>query len=479
MALRFALGLGLALAEGKAKGAPLAAAVPDPTAALAALPALLPPGQPRPVPATLAPAWLLWLILTPPGLTWLVLATQRAWRDDPLRERRRARRALQRLIAGWRRRPPSRLDLETWRDLCVRAWGLRLAVPSAAEFAAGIPAEAKPAAWSALWTEAEHALFANRPALPADWPTRAMASSAALPRLAVAPRLPLRGRAWWPALAAWLCASLAAPTTSAATATAAAAAAPAERHARGAAADYQAGRFVPARQEWLEQIARSPGDWAAHHNAGLTFAREERWGPAAGHWTAAFLLHPSDPAVAAAFRLGLSKLDGAEPVLRQLASRSGYHRVAALASVAQWQETLFAGAAALALGLTALLAFAYCVRSPRPRRGALGSAAGLAAAGALLLALSGLALRQYGPLVEPRSAFVVNRAQLRAIPSDIVGREATSALPSGTVVMVNRSFLGWDQVSVNGGVVGWVRTDTLLWLYRHRDTSVAATLQPP
>ncbi len=104
---------------------------------------------------------------------------------------------------------------------------------------------------------------------------------------------------------------------------------------------------------------------------------------------------------------------------------------------------------------------------------------GLAACGALLVGLSGLALRQYGPLVEPRTAFVVSRADLRAIPSDIVAREATSALLSGTLVMVNRSYLGWDQVSVNGGVAGWVRTDTLLWLYRHRDASVAATLQPP
>jgi tetratricopeptide (TPR) repeat protein len=487
-----------------ARGAGVAAAAPlTPAAgASAALPPLLPPARPRPLPHAGSLAGLIWLTLAPPGLAWLALATQRAWRDDPLRDRRRARRALERLIAGWQGRSPSRLDLETWRDGCVRAWGLRRAVPSAAELAADLPAEAQPAAWSALWAEAEQALFSNRRGLPPDWTERAAAAIATLPRLPIAPRLPLGSRAWWPALprspAARAAAALALPLSLvfgfALTANPLTAVEPGA--VDDPAADYQAGRFAQARQCWLEQIARSPGDWTAHYNAALTLAREERWGSAAGHWTAAFLLNPSDPAVAAAFRLGLSKLDGADPVLHPLAAGSGFHRLATLGSVAQWQGGLRAGATALALGLTALLAFAYLapptrlahedrphslpaasarVRSPWPHRGAMGLAAG----GALLLALSALALRQYGPLVEPRTAFVVSRADLRAIPSDIVAREATSALLSGTLVMVHRSYLGWDQVSVNGGVVGWVRTDTLLWLYLHRDAALAATIQPP
>jgi hypothetical protein len=85
-----------------------------------------------------------------------------------------------------------------------------------------------------------------------------------------------------------------------------------------------------------------------------------------------------------------------------------------------------------------------------------------------------VALSVYGPLANPRAALVVRRAEVRSIPSDLVAKESATTLPAGAVVMVVRSFFGWDQIVIEGGTVGWARTDSLLWLYRHRDDTVPA-----
>jgi len=80
----------------------------------------------------------------------------------------------------------------------------------------------------------------------------------------------------------------------------------------------------------------------------------------------------------------------------------------------------------------------------------------------------------YGPLASPRAAVVVYRAELRTIPSDIAAKESFATLPAGAVVMVIRSFFGWDQVVLSSGTVAWARTESLLWIYRHRDDTVPA-----
>lgn len=227
------------------------------------------------------------------------------------------------------------------------------------------------------------------------------------------------------------------------------------------------------RAAWLRQLAAQPGDWSAHQQLGLSYARDEHWGLAAGHGTAAFLLNPGGAGVAAQFRRGLEKLDGADPRLTALASGHGAGGLAARWSAARWELVLGWAAAAAAVGLMALVWSRYFLGRAYVWVGfALAGCAGaawIAAAGAL---------RVYGPLANPRAALVVRRAEVRSIPSDLVAKESATTLPSGAVVMVIRSFFGWDQIVIEGGTVGWARTDSLIWLYRHRDDSTPARELP-
>jgi hypothetical protein len=229
------------------------------------------------------------------------------------------------------------------------------------------------------------------------------------------------------------------------------------------------------KKTWLQEISQHPEDWAAHHDVALAFAQEEQWGPAAGHWTAAFLLDPTQPAVTHGLQESLSKIEGVDASLKQILSGSPSGRLARQASVARWQELNWGAAAILSLGLVGLVVAPYLRRSRRWR--AIGFV--LASAGGAGVAIALFAVRTYGPLAEPRAAFITRAAELRSIPSDLVTKQQTSTLFAGTIVKINRSFLGWDQVSLGANVAGWIRTDSLVWLYRPRDESVAATIQRP
>jgi hypothetical protein len=388
-----------------------------------------------PLPGEVQPVGLAVAALAPPLLLWAVLAATQAWRRDPNRSRRRGQKELQRLMKRCRGRTPSRLELETWRELCVQTWGLAESVPQVTVFAAGLPAEADPTAWARLWNEAEQALYSAQAALPSDWTERAYDRADALPPWPAMPWLPTRRCHWLP-----------------------------PRSSRWAAAVLVAVGLMGSLR------AQEPGDWAAHQQLAVSFAHKEQWGLAAGHWTAAFLLNPSPPAVAAGFHLGLEKLDGADPRLTKLASGQGAGGLAAHLSAARWEELLGWAAGIGMLGLSALVLSRYV----RRRRAYIGAGLGLTVCSVAMVTAAAVALGVYGPLANPRAALVVRRAEVRSIPSDLVAKESATTLPAGAVVMVIRSFFGWDQIVLDGGVVGWARTDSLLWIYRHRDDTVPA-----
>jgi hypothetical protein len=403
-----------------------------------------------PLPGEVHPAVLAAVALAPPLLLWVVLAARQAWRRDPDRSRRQGQRALQRLTQRCRGRAPSRFELETWRELCVQTWGLAQSVPRVAAMTAAMPPEADPAAWALLWNEAELALYSARSPLPSDWTERARSRAEALPPWPAMPWLPIRRAHWLPPVStAWVAAVLA---------------------AAGLMGSLRASAPAAERSARLQQIAQQPGDWAAHQQLAVSYAHEEKWDLAAGHWTAAFLLNPAPPAVAAGFRLGLEKWDGVDPRLTRLASGRGTGGLAARLSAARWEALLGWGAVIGALGLGALVLSRYV----RRRRAYLGTGLGLVFGAGAALAAATVALGVYGPLASPRAALVLRRAEVRSIPSDLVAKESATTLPAGAVVMVVRSFFGWDQIVLEGGSVGWARTDSLLWVYRHRDDAVPA-----
>jgi len=406
--------------------------------------------SPAPLPSGVHPVALALCALLPPLVLWVTLAARLAWTQDPSRSRRRGQQALQRLTQRCRGRTPSRFELETWRELCGETWGMSHSAPRAGELAAAMLSDADPAAWAQLWDECERALYGAGQPLPADWPERAERRAAALPPWPALPWLPIRRAHWLPPVGlAWGALVIA---------------------AAGLLGSLSAAIPAADRTTWLQQIARQPGDWAAHHQLAASYAREEQWGLAAGHWTAAFLLNPRPPGVAAGFRLGLEKLDGVEPRLTQLASGRGAGGLAARLSAARWEELLEWTAGLAAVGLGMLVLSRYVGR----RRAYLGSGLGLVLAAGAMLVAAIVALRVYGPLASPRAAVVVYRAELRTIPSDIAAKESFATLPAGAVVMVIRSFFGWDQVVLSSGTVAWARTESLLWIYRHRDDTVPA-----
>lgn len=415
----------------------------------------LPTGDVRAGPGQWPRVYLPLIALLPPALLWFVLALRRNWREYGLHERRTAHREMRRLLDRIARRggPPGPAELEQWRDLSVRLWGMELAVPTpddvAARTARGPSGE--PETWARLWQETEEALYSPRAALPADWVARAQQAAVRFGAVRPATWLPVRRRHWLPAPVA-----LAALVAFAAGGSALDAADP--------AAAYQAGQFAEARKLWLEELSERPGDWLAHHNVALTYAQEGLWGGAAGHWTAARVLNPGHPAVEAGVRLSLAQIEGIDPALRRILAGSRADRLAGKFSVAQWERLSVAGALVAAAGLGLAVFSLYRVR---PKLW-LGAGLGLAVLGGATAGTGAFSVERYGPLGDPLVAFVTAVAELRSIPSDIITNQQSATLHPGTLVVVDRTFLSWDHILADNGVEGWIRADHLLWLYQSR-----------
>jgi hypothetical protein len=449
----------LALGAVSLSAAPVEKAA-TPPAHVSALPDPLPPGDLRAGPGHVPFLALGLLVFVPAGLVWGALAAQRAWQSDPFRERRSAQRALVRLLESLRDRAPTPLELEHWRRLSVRAWAMPQAVPTLAEVAAHLPETASPQIWITLWREAEEAMYSPRPELRSDWISEASERARHLPPLPSMPWWPGEARHWWPTLLVAALAGLASVSA---------------LPAADATAAYRGGHFAEAGKAWLEQVTQRPGDWSARHNAALALAQQEKWGNAAGYWTSAFVLNPQNPAIVSGLKTSLGKIETADPALRRLLEGAATDRWVAHYSVAEWQQLIGTGAFVLSVGLVALVISLYRLPSLSWRIG--GGA--LVVIGVITTVSALTAVNRYGPLADSQAAFITRSAELRSIPSDLVGKQQTSTLFPGAIVNVHRSFLGWDQVSVGGDVAGWVRADALVWLYRTRNDHVPATILKP
>jgi hypothetical protein len=75
-------------------------------------------------------------------------------------------------------------------------------------------------------------------------------------------------------------------------------------------------------------------------------------------------------------------------------------------------------------------------------------------------------LHAYGDLANPGAVFVREATTLRSIPTDADTAQKTSPLSAGSIAVVDKSFLGWTKLTFSGGQSGWVRTETLVPLYR-------------
>jgi hypothetical protein len=412
-------------------------------------------------PFSLPLTWWFFAAFIPPLLAWLGLAWRQAVVNDESRERRAAKRALRRMLERVAQSDtlPDRGALETWRTLTACLWRIPRAAPTADDLAAALiatPGAPRAETWIDLWREAEAAIFAPQSIPQKDWVERALAAVREARVRRATPPLPLRARHWAPhaSLLALGALALFAPRARAA-----------EDPARAA---YQAGHFSEAREIWLSRIATHPDDWVSHNNAALAHAQETHWADAAAQWTAAFLLNPRDESVRANLRFALSHLDGIDPAVRRVIDGSWLDRAVGFLAPGEWEILAVVGASVVAIGGLLAVVALYGARKRALRL----TGAWLMAAGCAAAVLGLFAIWRFGPLAKPAAGLVTRATELRSIPSDLAEKQQTTPLAAGAVVVIERSFLGWDQVVVGPTAKGWLRRENVTPFFRAPSTHV-------
>ena len=441
----------------------LAPASTTPSAALPAATAPVPPDNlPRDpittpatgfVPMLLRPlfwACLLSAVLCP-LLVWLILAALRSRVLDPQRRRREARAALAAVLRELRpsasQTPAPAALLTAWQNHAAVLWEIPHAAPGTplvqASVARYFTTDAE--SWAALWSEADRALHSREASLPAGWVDRAERALQAATVPGWNPASLFAGRNLLPFLFV-LCVLLVPP------------------HARGEspAEAYKRGDFAAAGTTWAKEVATAPSDWTARHNLGLALAQQDRWAEATAHWTSAALLNARADATRWDLALGLQRSGLANPELVELSRGEGAFRVARLATPGEWQLALVGAALLLALGLVLLLLQGY------KRIGGWGVPSALVAlfVAVLLAAAATFSLHAYGPLADPSAVFVWEATTLRSVPTEADTAQKVTPLSAGSIALVEKTFLGWTKLTFIGGQSGWVRTETLVPLYR-------------
>jgi hypothetical protein len=137
-------------------------------------------------------------------------------------------------------------------------------------------------------------------------------------------------------------------------------------------------------------------------------------------------------------------------------------KIARLASAPQWQRWFLAGVALSVASLLLVLLPGYGYRVPA--RNFLRWVAGLS--GIALMATALFSLQVWGSLADSRAALTWQAGELRSIPTDLNAEQQTTALAAGSLSHVEKSFLGWRQVSFPNGQTGWVRREALVPLWR-------------
>jgi hypothetical protein len=447
-----------------AGGTPAAAAVAKtPIAGNGEPPA--PPAPPAPLPSDPVPggtlsevpmdgAKLPFLCLTPFVLlpvAWLTLAFVRARGRDPLHPRRVARSVLLRLV-----RQPTATDLQkrrlvrNWQEQVSRAFGLGTAAPSARQLSELLREQHIAGAkdWLELWSQADSYLFGNQVALPANWLGRATDCLRGLriPRFnPLKTLLPRHLLPWFFALGLLL---LALPASTA--------------HAIPNASElYAKGDFAGAAAQWEASVRAHPTDWAARHNLGLALLQQNQPGPAAAQLAAALVQNPSDETLRRNFRLAVTQAGFVPVRAGDLAADHPVSDLARLAPPATWQWLLQAAALIAVAGLLLYLLYGYGLRFRLQRM-----LATLLAGGALLLAGASLAaLARYGALADPRAALVRQNSTLRSIPTEADATQKTSAIQAGSLLVIDKAFLGWRHVTLPTGDSGWLRQTDLVPLW--------------
>ena len=430
---------------------------------------------------------------------WLILAALRSRRTDPRRASRAARQRLAQTLADLRNAADSSSRvraLHDWQRDTATLLGVVHAAPTSATIASltqnpeprTLNPERRtlsPGPWTALWIEADRALYGESHALGEKWVERAEAALAAtpvprwqlfslfeprnlLPWTAGSPgrvRNPATGKLFTIVTLLVLACGFRDPVSAATTEesrTPDATTRPLNYYS-GPLAAYSAGDFSAAEQGWRTVIARKPTDWVARHNLGLALAQQGHWPEAAAQWTSAFLLNSRNESVRWHLMLGYERAEYTPTGLGEFVQASGPHLLARLASPAEWQWLLVVAGLLFTVGLLLFLLRAYRAAANGWTRPAAFTALGAAG---LLLLCAVASLHFYGDAADPRAAIAWHQVLLRSIPTEADTQQKTSSLPAGSLGIVDKGFLGWVRLAFPNGQTGWVRQEDIVWLYR-------------
>jgi hypothetical protein len=223
--------------------------------------------------------------------------------------------------------------------------------------------------------------------------------------------------------------------------------------------EYTQGNFTAAQQQFATQAAANPSDWTARYNLGLTAAQLGENGRALGETAAAFALHPRNEAVRWNLRVFASRLPGLDATLAHVAFAPGLATIARAASPASWQRVLIAACILLCTGGAPTLRHRYRGYARR------GAAYGLVIGGAVGVSVALMALQQYGPLANENTAVVARETVLRSVPTEAETAQRQTSLAAGSVVLMQKDFLGWVRIARDNGETGWLRSSDLVPLY--------------
>jgi hypothetical protein len=375
---------------------------------------------------------------------WLNLSSRRARLTDPRRGQRAAFVQLEAAIqaAGGATDATERVRaLLDWQHAAAVVLDLERAAPSVDQVRAHAPE-----GWADLWSESERTLYAKDSELPASWCDQARSVCARTPRPRFNPLRMFMTRNLVPAAAAAAMILWAGQS----------------RGSDAALAEYTNGHFSAAREQLQADAASRPNDWIARYNLGLAEAQSGSAARALAHTGAAFLLQPRSEATRWNLRTFAAQVPGADPHFATLVSARGLAALARCAGPAEWQAILLTAAVLICAGGAVGLRNAYAGGADARRRwlARLPTMGGLALAGSALLAL-----QQYGVLANPAAAVVAQETVLRSVPTDAQEAQAQHQILPGSVVLLQKDFLGWIRVALPSGETGWLRRDAIVPFY--------------
>jgi hypothetical protein len=424
-------------------------------------------GQLSATPWSFHPAWFLLLAFGVPALGWLGFAWKRALDEDPHRLRRAGLRELRRLLArvGRSNNAPQPLHLHGWCQAAARTWGVRVSTPTGGQVTRSLDAltagdGTTTTLWRELWSVTERGLYAAGGATPADWVERARAAAAKVQLPKRERWLPDRRAHWLPSRTATAAAVLGltlgcgAFVLSSNTARADQTPAPASQPAPISQKEQQAAANA-LRLHW--------NDWGAHYNIATAQIQAGNWNYAVAHAATAFLLQPSSAANRDNLRFAIQQTGSMDPTLRRLLYGPWFQQFPALLSPARWQQVGLGASLVLAAGLTAMVVALYLPARRRPLT--VGGRGGIIAGGAVMV-VALISYNAYGMLAHSTAGILVESVNLSPSPTELVPEQETFPASAGSVVVPERSFLDWRQVSLGANVSGWTRENAVMPFYQ-------------